>query len=172
MKPFRYCPACASELADPDTEGASRCPSCGRAWYRNAAPTVGCTILEGGRALITVRGKDPYQGKVDLAGGFLKVDEDPIAGLKREASEELGIQIDVSFDDFIQAVPHRYGEDGDWVLAMGFVARLVSGTPVPADDVAAIKWVDRSEIDALDWAWPHDRDLVRKVLADDESRDG
>jgi NADH pyrophosphatase NudC (nudix superfamily) len=171
MRPFLYCPACASRLEDPDAEGTTTCPSCGRDWYQNPAPTVGCLIIQNGRGLVTVRGRKPHKGRVDLAGGFLRVDEHPIAGLKREVEEELGIEINVSMGDLVQIVPHQYEEanGAQWLLSLGFVGRLRSGEPSPADDVADIKWVMGNEVDALEWAWPHDRELARKVLSNELS---
>jgi hypothetical protein len=50
------------------------------------------------------------------------------------------------------------------VLALGFAARLVSGTPTPGSDVTSAKWVSLDELDAIEFAWEHDRELVRKVL--------
>ena len=46
---------------------------CGRSWYPNPAPAVGAAIVSGGRALVTVRAREPYRGKVDLPGGFLEL---------------------------------------------------------------------------------------------------
>jgi 8-oxo-dGTP diphosphatase len=166
MKPFLFCPACGSELDPPDHESGARCPSCGRVWYRNAAPTAGAAIVAGDRALVTIRGRDPKKGRIDVPGGFLRPDEDPIAGLKREVAEELGVEIDVSNRNFIQAAAHTYCEEGDWVLALGFKARLRGGEPRPSDDVAGIRWVGEEELDDLDWAWHHDLELVRKALHD------
>lgn len=165
MKPYRYCPACATPLERPDSEDSPSCPSCGRTWYRNPVPTTGCLILRNGRGLVTIRARDPHKGRADLTGGFLELDEDPITGLKREVREELGVEIDVSLEDLVHVVPHRYEDEaGQWLLSMGFVARLKSGEPSPADDVADIKWVTGNEVDTLQWAWPHDRELARKVL--------
>ena len=67
-------------------------------------------------------------------------------------------------------VTHRYGEEGDFVLALGFAARLVGGELVPNDDVAAVRWVGAEELDGLDFAWPHDRELVRDALEREEKR--
>jgi NADH pyrophosphatase NudC (nudix superfamily) len=163
---FRFCPVDGSSLEDPDKEGGARCPSCGRSWYRNSSPVVGCVIVHEGRALATVRGIDPHRGKLDMPGGFLLNGEPPVEGLKREIEEELGIRIDVTEDDLVQMEPHPYAHEDDFNLALGFRARWVSGEIVPADDVADVRWVSRGEIDAVDWAWEHDRELVRKVLSD------
>lgn len=166
MRPFHFCASCGSGLDPPDEEGGARCASCRRIWYRNAAPTAGAAIVAGDRVLVTVRGRVPKKGQIDVPGGFLRPPEDPIAGLRREVAEELGVEIDVSNHDFIQAAPHTYGDEGDWVLALGFKARLTGGEPRPSDDVAGIRWVGEEELDGLDWAWPHDLELVRKALRD------
>ncbi|MFP5351305.1 MAG: NUDIX hydrolase [Actinomycetota bacterium] len=147
-----------------DHETGKKCPSCGRTWYRNSAPTAGCVIVRDGKALVTQRGVEPEKGRFDIPGGFLAAGEEPISGLKRELREELGVEVDASVEDCLSMVPHPYGPEGDYVLALGFVARLVSGEPRAADDVADFLWVDEDELEALDFAWPHDRELVRKAL--------
>lgn len=165
MAVMRFCGRCGTELGEPSDDGGTRCGACGKAWYNNAAPTAGCVIVRNGKALITKRAREPEKGRFDIPGGFLDADEDPISGLKREVSEELGITVEVTYDDLIQAVPHRYGDDGDWTLAIGFIARHSAGEPVAADDVEEIRWVTADDLDGLDFAWEHDRELVRKALA-------
>jgi NADH pyrophosphatase NudC (nudix superfamily) len=169
MKPFIYCPACATELEEPNAEGGSRCPNCGRSWYRNSSPTVTAAIVSGDKVLVTVRAFPPKKGKTDTPGGFLKPGEPPLEGLRREIREELGIEVDVSFDDFVQGVPHPYGDEGDWVLSLGFRARYLSGEVAPADDVAEAHWATFDELPELDWAWPHDRDLALSALGNHRS---
>lgn len=120
--------------------------------------------MKDGRSLVTVRAREPEKGRLDVPGGFLDVGEDPIQGLKREVKEEVGLDIDVGPQDFVQAVPHRYGPEGDWLLALGFRARWVGGEVQARDDVADARWVDAGALDDLDFAWPHDRELVRKAL--------
>ena len=162
-KPFDHCPACATKLVGGEDK-ALHCPSCGRNWYVNAAPTAGAVIFRDGSALITKRGTDPEKGKFDIPGGFLELGEDPIQGLRRELREELQIEVDVSMDDVVQMVPHEYGDDGDWVLSIGFFARLASGDITPGSDVDEAVWITEDEIDDIDFAWEHDRDLVRKAF--------
>lgn len=171
MKPFVFCPSCATRLGERDSEGGATCPGCGRVWYRNSAPTAGAVIVKGGRALVTVRAREPEKGRIDVPGGFLHAGEHPVDGVRREVKEELGIEIETDVSQCLTMAPHRYGEDGDFVLALGFKARLVSGEPKPTDDVAGIKWVTKEELDDIDFAWPHDRDLVRRALEEGE-KDG
>lgn len=130
------------------------------------APTAGAAIVREGRALATVRARDPEKGKLDVPGGFLGPHEHPIAGLKREVREELGIEIEAEVTDVVAMVPHPYGPAGDIVLALGFKARWISGEPTPADDVAEVRWLTVDELDAADFAWDHDRELLRKGLED------
>ena len=167
MKPFRFCPACKAALAEPDHEGGAACGHCGRSWYRNMAPTVGAAIVRGGRALVTVRAREPEKGKLDVPGGFLGPFEVPLDGLKREVKEELGIEVEATIEDCVSMVPHRYGAEGDVVLALGFKARWVSGEPVPADDVAEVRWLTEEELAGGDFAWEHDRELLRRALRDE-----
>ena len=166
MKPFRFCPSCGDELRDPDHEGGCACESCGRAWYRNMAPTVGAAIVKDARALVTVRAREPEKGKLDVPGGFLGPNEDPLTGLRREVSEELGIEVEAQIGDCVSMVPHRYGPEGDVVLSLGFKTRWLSGEPTPADDVAEIRWMSLEEIEEADFAWAHDRELLRRALTD------
>ncbi len=170
MKPFRYCPACAAELDAADPDGGGRCPNCERSWYRNSSPTVGAAIVHNGSALATVRGREPEKGRLDVPGGFLGPGEHPLDGLRREVKEELGINVDATVEDCISMAIHRYGTEGDFVLALGFKSS-VSGEPsmsdlTGSDDVAEVRWVSAEELEDLDFAWPHDRELLRKALTD------
>ncbi|MDQ3879009.1 MAG: NUDIX domain-containing protein [Actinomycetota bacterium] len=167
MRPFDFCPADATRLLDRDHEGGKLCPACERTWYQSSAPTAGAAIVKEGKALVSIRARDPEKGRMDVPGGFLAPGEQVIDGLKREVREELGIEVDADISDCVSAVAHTYGPEGDFVLALGFKARLVSGEPQPADDVAAIRWVSLEDLDDLDFAWEHDRELVRRALNDE-----
>lgn len=171
MRPLLFCAWCGGALEQRGDEGA-HCRACDRTWYRNPAPTVGAVIVLDGRALVTERAFEPFKGRFDVPGGFLRRGEDPLDGLRREVKEELGVDIDVGIDDLIGLAPHRYGDGDDWNLSLGFTARLVAGEPQPADDVAAIRWVGPGELDGLQWAWEHDRELVRTALHEGGPRHG
>ena len=122
--------------------------------------------MRDGKALVTVRAVEPEKGRVDVPGGFVEVGEHPVRGIEREVREELGVEVEVEEKPVLLAT-HTYGPDGIWVLAISFLARLVGGEPSPADDVAEIRWVSAEEIDDIDFAWEHDRNLVRAALEDE-----
>ncbi|HEX2728203.1 MAG TPA: NUDIX domain-containing protein, partial [Rubrobacteraceae bacterium] len=121
-EPFRFCPADGTRLGEARASGGTTCPECGRSWYRNSAPTVGAAIVQDGKALVTVRGIEPEKGKVDVPGGFLEVGEHPVEGLRREIQEELGVEAEVEERPVLLAT-HTSGEEGNWVLAIGFKVR-------------------------------------------------
>ncbi len=167
-EPFRFCPADGTKLSEPRPSGGVTCPLCDRSWYRGSAPAVGAVIVEDGKALVTIRAREPEKGRLDLPGGFLEVGEHPADGLVREVKEELGVEAEVVGDSVLQAT-HTYGEGGDWVLAIGFRVKILGGEIRPADDVAGVRWVSVGEIDDLDFAWAHDRALVRAALERENS---
>ena len=167
LPPFKFCPMCATELVPPSRPGGGAyCPVHERSWYRNSSPTVGCAIVDGtgSRALVSIRGIEPEKDRYDCPGGFLEPGEHPLDGLVREIHEELGVEVEDVTGPLVMEV-HRYGPGGDFILALGFTARLAAGSPEPADDVAEIRWVETGELDDMDFAWPHDRELVRRALA-------
>jgi ADP-ribose pyrophosphatase YjhB (NUDIX family) len=165
-EPYRFCPADGTQLEAKggESRGAS-CSTCGRSWYRSSAPAVGAAIVDGERALVTVRGIEPEKGKLDLPGGFVEVGEHPRDALAREAKEELGVEVEAEERPMLLAI-HTYGANGEYVLAIGFRVRIVSGEPSPADDVAQIRWVSADEVEDLDFAWEHDRAMIRAALDD------
>lgn len=164
-EPYRFCPVDGTRLEDPNAEGGVRCPVCGRSWYRSSEPAVGCAIVRDGRALVTIRAREPERGKIDVPGGFLEAGEHPVDGVVREVREELGVEVSDVTGPVVMAT-HTYGPGGKYVLALGFVARLTesSGEPTPADDVAEARWVSAEEVEELDFAWEHDREIVRQAL--------
>jgi ADP-ribose pyrophosphatase YjhB (NUDIX family) len=124
---------------------------------------VGAAIVDGDRALVTVRAVQPEKGKVDVPGGFLEVGEHPVEGLMREVREELGVEVQVDENPVLLAT-HTYGFEGNGVLAIGLRTRIVEGEPRPADDVAEVRWISIGEVDGTDFAWEHDREFVRSAL--------
>jgi len=154
---WRHCPRCATELRlEPN---CAVCPACGYVQYAASVPAVSAFAHDDdGRILLARRAVEPDAGKWDSPGGFLEEGEDPVAGLLRELREETSLECEVG--DFVGAFVDTYGADEDArsVLNLAWEVRVVSGEPIPADDVAELRWFPR---DAL----PQDAELAFRWLA-------
>jgi 8-oxo-dGTP diphosphatase len=136
---WKHCPHCAAALVNDDH--TATCADCGFTVYAGPEPTVSALVTDdGGRILLSRRKFDPEAGKWDLPGGFLEECEEPLEGLRRELREEAGVEIEPL--EFAGVWADRYGgaEDAGATLNFYWNARIVSGEPTPADDVAELRW--------------------------------
>jgi len=142
---WRFCPRCAAEVAAEG--GRVECPSCGFVAYANPVPAVSALVVDdAGRLLLARRAVEPYAGMWDSLGGFLEEGEEPLEALRRELLEEAAIEVDVGV--FLGFFLDRYGgDDGSVsVLNLAWEASISAGEPVPADDVAELRWFGRDEL--------------------------
>lgn len=128
--------------------------------YAKPAPAVCALVLDDeGRILLGRRAHEPAVGKWDLLGGFMDEFEQPLDTLRRELQEETGL--DVEPVRFVGAVSDRYGDHGNATLNLCWTARVVSGEPKPADDVAELRWFAPDDLPpAADLAFPNTTSLL------------
>jgi 8-oxo-dGTP diphosphatase len=145
---WTFCPRCRRELAGDNVRLA--CAVCGFVVYASSKPTAGALCVDGDRILLVRRAFPPFQGFWDIPGGFLEEGEDPVAGLRRELREETGLEIEPV--DFLGIWIDRYGGDStaEATLNLYWTAHVVGGEPAAADDVAELRWFDRTELPAAD----------------------
>jgi ADP-ribose pyrophosphatase YjhB (NUDIX family) len=156
---WKHCPRCSAGVAAEDVK--VECPQCGFVAYASSKPTASAACLDGdGRVLLSRRAIDPERGKWDFPGGFLEEEEHPLDCLRRELQEEAGV--DVEPMAFLGVWLDRYGGDGSaaTTLNLYWTARIVSGTPEPADDVAELRWFEPAEVLEEDLAFPHTVDVL------------
>ena len=161
---WKYCPRCAGEIEV--DRGRAECPSCGFRTYASSKPTASAVCEDDeGHFLLSRRGVDPFKGKWDFPGGFLDEDEHPLDCLRRELEEEAGVEIEPL--DFLGVWVDRYGGDGSaqTTLNLYWTARIVAGTPEPADDVAELRWFAPGEIPDDKLAFPHTREVISAVYS-------
>jgi mutator protein MutT len=165
MRDWRHCPRCAADLERRvpagDDEERLVCPSCGLVLYENPAPTAGAIVNDrDGRIMLVRRAIEPFKGKWDVPGGFIKPGEDGDDAVRRELAEELGVEVLVGAA--AEVIADTYGADAVPTLNIFYLARVVRGEPAPADDVAEIAWFAADELPpASEIAFP----CVRQVLA-------
>jgi len=165
---FRFCPKCGAALEE-RVIGGQVAPACGDAacgyvFWQNSKPCA-CAVIENdrGEVLLCVRAHEPDRGKLDLPGGFLEWAEHPVDAVRREAREELGVEIEVGA--MLGFVMDRYDHEEVATLNIPFLARIVSGTPTPADDVAAIRWMRIEEIDRGQLAFRNNAIILFELYA-------
>jgi 8-oxo-dGTP diphosphatase len=106
---------------------------------------VGIVLNSAGEILVGRRSDGTHMaGFWEFPGGKLEPDETPLAGLKRELAEELGIEVETaeSFIEHSFAYPDRHVRlNVWWVLEY-------AGIPVSREG-QALQWVAISELDAV-----------------------
>jgi len=155
---WRTCPRCAGPLDNDDARAT--CAACGSTYYANSAPCVSALVEDdAGRLLLARRAVQPFHGMWDAIGGFLDEREHPLDGLRREVLEETGLTVEPQ--GFLGAWMDDYGDapDAAATLNLYWTARVTTGDPLPADDVAELRWF---AADAL----PRADELAFTTLAD------
>ena len=89
----RPCPVATGS----DHAGVPACPEHGPRWrlVRNAA-CAAVVIERDGLVLLAQRARPPYRGAWEVPGGFVEQGEHPEDAARREASEELGVAVELT----------------------------------------------------------------------------
>jgi ADP-ribose pyrophosphatase len=123
------------------------CQSCGFVFYQNSKPTASTVILnDKDEVLLIKRAINPHLGKWDIPGGFLENGEEPIEGLKREAREELSLEIEPI--ELLTIVVDEYGYiKGDFfTLNLFYKCRIISGEVKLDDENSDYGWFSKEKI--------------------------
>ncbi len=106
MKIFNCCPSCGAQEIFFDGVKKFNCKECSFAFYHNVAAAVGVILEYDRKILLTIRGKEPGKGKLDLPGGFIDPEESAEDAAKREIKEEL--KIDIGTLQYLGSFPNIY----------------------------------------------------------------
>lgn len=119
-----------------------------------AAPLVGVAAVildEAGRVLLVQRGHEPRKGSWGLPGGLIDVGERLTAAVQREVLEETGLTVEVG--DLLAAFEPIYTDAEGRIeyhyVVLDYWARVAGGDAQPADDAAALAWVEPGDAAAL-----------------------
>lgn len=150
---MKFCPKCGQASFTPAPRFYA-CGECGFKLFRNVAAAVAAIIEYDGAILASVRAKDPDVGRLDLPGGFVDQQETAEQALKRELEEELNLKeiTPVYFGTYPNVYPYR--SVTYHTLDIIFAVRLdVLPVISPADDVAAIEWIKKSDLAIRNFAF-------------------
>lgn len=123
---------------------------------------VAAVIFHNNKILCVQRGDNKYNYiafKYEFPGGKVELGETNKEAIKREILEELNLQITID-SEFI-TVNHEYP---DFVLVMHSFICTCSNPEIELTEHIAFKWLDKTELKALDWA-AADVPIVDKLIA-------
>jgi ADP-ribose pyrophosphatase YjhB (NUDIX family) len=125
-------------VPDPPAAGASP----------QLVPCVGAVVHDAaGRLLLIQRGHDPHRGSWTLPGGRVEGGETPEQAIVREVREETGL--DVRVGAVVGRVVVPAGNVQFDVVDFACTPVDPAAVPVPGDDAADVRFVDRAAMDAL-----------------------
>ncbi|MFE9581428.1 NUDIX domain-containing protein [Nocardia sp. NPDC006044] len=160
MRDWKYCPKCGSALARSGSGREIRavCARCGYVKYDNPLPTTIGLVVRGDRVLLLRRGIEPEFGKWDTVGGFMSGDETAEEGLRREAREEIGLEVDGL--SFVGSFSSVYGDTGLRTIGLAFRCSIADDQVIElSGENTEYRWFDLGELPDVAFA------DVRKALA-------
>jgi len=126
---------------------------------------VGAVVWDGERVLLERRGQPPAQGSWSLPGGLIELGETAEEAIRREVTEECGIDVTVGpvlgLFEPIQRDPDkriRYH-----FVVVDFLVRYRSGETRAGDDAAELRWVAPRELETYG-LMPATRDMIARAM--------
>jgi ADP-ribose pyrophosphatase YjhB (NUDIX family) len=161
---FRFCPRCGvGRPADNTGQNPFRCAACGLVYYFNPTVAAAAWVHDpAGRVLLVRRSHDPAKGKLAVPGGFVDIGESAEVALRREAREEVGLELyDIAFlTSFPNLYPYR--EVMYPVVDLVFTATAINPeTARPLDGVSGIEWHRPADVDPAELAFPSLQESLR-----------
>ena len=112
---------------------------------------VGAIIVSDGRVLLVRRATEPLKGEWSIPGGVLELGEKLHDGLRREALEETGLQVEPQdvLEVFDSIFSDEQGRTQYHFVLIDYRCRVLGGEARAGSDVSAVKWVTAAELDQL-----------------------
>ncbi len=112
---------------------------------------VGAVIVSGGRALLVCRDSEPLLGEWSVPGGLLELGEKLRDGVRREALEETGLEVEAGevLDVFDSIFTDPLGRTQFHYVLIDYLCRPLSGEARAASDVSDVRWVGLEALAAM-----------------------
>ncbi|MBK8051284.1 MAG: NUDIX domain-containing protein [Anaerolineales bacterium] len=163
---YVFCPYCGVQL-EPHTilhQVRPGCPRCGFVHFHNPKVAVVGQIEQDGRILLVRRGINPGKGLWAMPGGYMDAGELPEDALRRELSEEVGLEVSIS--ELVQIYPLVSRSPVSQGIVLVYRASpLVPDAPLIAqDDVEEAHWFTPATL-PVDLAFASTRELLDRWVA-------
>ena len=112
---------------------------------------VGAVIVRDGRALLVRRDSEPLRGEWSVPGGMLELGETLHEGVRREALEETGMEVEPGevLDVFDSIFTDPLGRTEYHYVLIDYLCRALSGEAQPGSDVSDVRWVGAEALAAM-----------------------
>lgn len=109
---------------------------------------VGAVIIDGGRAVVVRRAREPLRGEWSVPGGVLELGETLRQCCAREAVEETGLVVEPGpvLEVFDRILPDREGRTQYHYVLIDFLCRPVAGELRAGGDAAEARWMSQAEL--------------------------
>jgi 8-oxo-dGTP diphosphatase len=127
---------------------------------------VGAVIVAGDRALLVRRATEPLKGEWSVPGGMLELRETLRDGVRREALEETGLQVEVGevLDVSDSIFTDEQGRTQYHYVLIDYLCRPVAGEAMAGSDVTEVQWVTPRDLTAMQLRKSIEQ-VVRQALA-------
>jgi ADP-ribose pyrophosphatase YjhB (NUDIX family) len=112
---------------------------------------VGAVIVSGGRELLVRRDTEPLRGEWSVPGGMLELGEKLRDGVRREALEETGLEVEASevLEVFDSIFTDALGRTQYHYVLIDYLCRPLSGEARAGSDVSDVRWVTPEALPAM-----------------------
>jgi 8-oxo-dGTP diphosphatase len=126
---------------------------------------VGAVIVSGGRALLVRRASEPLRGEWSVPGGLLELGEKLRDGVRREALEETGLEVEPGevLDVFDSIFTDPLGQTQYHYVLIDYLCQPLAGEARAASDVSDVRWVGAEALAAIGLR-PTVEQVVRKGI--------
>jgi len=122
---------------------------------------VGAVIVSEGRALLVRRATEPLKGEWSIPGGVLELGERLHDGVRREALEETGLDVEPQevLEVFDSIFADGEGRTQYHYVLVDYLCRVLGGEARAGSDVSEVKWVSQVELDMIEL-----RDSIKRAV--------
>ncbi|MCL5798275.1 MAG: NUDIX hydrolase [Patescibacteria group bacterium] len=107
--------------------------------YLNRDVTIDGVILKGDKVLLIKRKVDPYINYWALPGGHVSFDETVEEAVKREVTEETGLECTKLSFIGVYSDPHRHPQQS---VALAYSVKVAGGKAIAGSDALSLKYFD------------------------------
>jgi ADP-ribose pyrophosphatase YjhB (NUDIX family) len=161
LEEARFCPRCGA-AATVDFPRRIACDTCGYQAYFNPKPVAAAIPFDGaGRIWLHRRGYEPGKGLWTFVGGFVDLGESIEEAARREAREEMDLDLDLG------PLVGVYSRPQERVVLIVYRARINDGsTPKTTDEATEIAGFAPGELPWDEMAFWSTEQALRDVLRD------